>query len=58
MKKDTEKTLKNIKLFLNKKKNASNNMVVKDTKIYQNVHIEKALQNEKKQVIIIIIFYL
>ena len=58
MKKDTEKTLKNIKLFLNKKKNASNNMVVKDTKIYQNMHIEKALQNEKKQVIIIIIFYL
>ena len=32
-----KKLLKDIKVFLKKKKKTSNNMVVKDTKIYKNM---------------------
>ena len=52
--------MKDIKVFLRKEKEESNNLVEKDIKVYQNMNyknwlsIEKILQNEKKRLIIII----
>ena len=52
--------VKDIKVFLRKEKEESNNLVEKDIKVYQNMNyknwlsIEKILQNEKKRLIIII----
>ena len=54
-----KKLLKDIKIFLKKKKKKSNNMVENVTKISQKIKkinwlsIEKILQNEKKHFIII-----
>ena len=41
------KLLKDIKVFLKKKKKTSNNMVVKDTKIYNNMKNKSYLSIEK-----------
>ena len=54
-----KKLLKDIKIFLKKKKKKSNNMVKNVTKISQKIKkvnwlsVEKILQNEKKHFIII-----
>ena len=55
-----KKLLKDIKVFLEKKKKKSDNMVVNDTKIYQKMKteswlsIEKNIYHEKKHLIITI----
>ena len=49
-----KKLMKDIKVFLGRKKKKSNNMIMNNTKIYQNMRnkswlgIEKKVQNEKK----------
>ena len=43
-----ERLVKDIKVFLKKKKKKSNNMVVNDTKIYQKMKNKSLLSIEKK----------
>ena len=49
-----KKLMKDIKVFLGRKKKKSNNMIMSNTKIYQNMRnkswlsLEKKVQNEKK----------
>ena len=45
-----KKLLKDIKVFLEKKKKKSDNMVVNDTKIYQKMKTESWLSIEKKYI--------